>query len=98
VRLAHQIRSTYSSAGAAYIPSLSKYHEALHRAVRLEAAARVEAETALAEERARHSRILEDIQMECRAPFVVPALLDAFVAMSQVVDDVTEPAGGSRMT
>lgn len=52
---------------------------------------RVEAEIALAEERARHSRILQDIQMECRAPFVVPALLDAFVAVSQIVDEVTDP-------
>jgi hypothetical protein len=76
---------------AAYIPTLSKYHEVLHKAVRSEAAARVKAERALAEERARHARILQDIQIECREPFVVPALLDAFVAVSQIVDDVSDP-------
>jgi hypothetical protein len=63
----------------------------LHKAVRSEAAARVKAERALAEERARHARILQDIQIECREPFVVPALLDAFVAVSQIVDDVSDP-------
>jgi hypothetical protein len=46
----------------------------------------MKAEAALAEERARHARILQDIQTECREPFVVPALLDAFVAVSQIVD------------
>jgi hypothetical protein len=63
----------------------------LRSTVDSEAAARVKAETALAEERARHARILQDIQMECREPFVVPALLDAFVAISQIVDDVSDP-------
>jgi hypothetical protein len=53
----------------------------------------VKAETALAEERARHARILKDIQMECREPFVVPALLDAFVAVSQVVDGISVQQG-----
>jgi hypothetical protein len=50
----------------------------------------MKAEAALAEERARHARILRDIQMEHREPFVVPALLDAFDALSQVVDDISE--------
>ncbi|KAF8483534.1 hypothetical protein DFH94DRAFT_722534 [Russula ochroleuca] len=76
---------------ASYIPALSKYIEMLRSTVDSEAAARVKAETALAEERARHARILQDIQMECREPFVVPALLDAFVAISQIVDDVSDP-------
>jgi hypothetical protein len=43
------------------------------------------AQPALAEERACYARVLQDIQMECREPFVI-ALLDAFVAVSQVVD------------
>jgi len=55
----------------------------------LEAAARTEAEAALAEERARHARILQDIQMECREPFVVPALLDAFLSLSHIVENVS---------
>lgn len=56
-----------------------------------ETGARKKAEEALAEERARHARILQDIEKECREPFVVPALLDAFVAVSQVVDNISDP-------
>jgi hypothetical protein len=55
-----------------------------------EHAARVEAEGALAEERARHARILQDVQKECREPFIVPALLDAFVTLSQTVDTISQ--------
>ena len=55
-----------------------------------ETAARAEAEAALAEERARHARILQDIQRECREPFIVPALLDAFVVLSQTVDTISQ--------
>jgi hypothetical protein len=54
-----------------------------------EAAARMKAEAALAEERASHARILQDIQMECREPFVVPALLDAFLSISHIVEDAS---------
>jgi hypothetical protein len=54
-----------------------------------EAAARMKAEAALAEERARHARILQDIQMECREPFVVPALLDAFLSISHIAENVS---------
>jgi hypothetical protein len=91
VRLTHWIHSACSLAGAAHIPTLSTYLEVLRNAVDSEAAARKKAEAALAEERARHARILKDIQTECREPFVVPALLDAFVAVSQVVDSVSDP-------
>lgn len=55
-----------------------------------EAAARAKAEAALAEERARHARVLQDIQMECREPFVVPALLDAFVNVYEIADDILD--------
>jgi hypothetical protein len=73
---------------------LSKYHETLHSALDTETAARKKAEEALAEERARHTRILQCIEMECREPFVVPALLEAFVAVSQVVDGISDPQAG----
>jgi hypothetical protein len=76
------------------MPLLSKYLEVLHSAVDSETAARKRAEEALTEERARHSRILQDIEMECREPFIVPALLDAFVAVSQVVDSTSDPRAG----
>jgi len=94
VRLTHRVHSACLRAGAAYIPLLSKYHEVLHSAVDSERAARKRAEEALAEERARHARILHGIEMECREPFVVPALLDAFVAVSQVVDSISDPQAG----
>jgi len=83
-----------------YIPLLSTHIQKLRSvaeseiAARMEAeAARVEAEAALAEERARHARILQDIQMECREPFVVPALLDAFLSVSHVVDSIPDFSG-----
>jgi hypothetical protein len=80
-----------SRAGAVYIPLLSKYLDMLHTVVDSEKAARKKAEEALAEERTRHARVLQDIEAECREPFVVPALLDAFIAVSQVVDSVSDP-------
>jgi hypothetical protein len=85
------MRSARSLPGAAYVPELSMYLEMLRSVVDSETAARKRAEAALAEERARHARILQDIQTECREPFVVPALLDAFVAVSQVVDSISDP-------
>lgn len=84
----------FSRAGAVFIPILSKYLEVLHNAVDSETAARKKAEEALAEERARHTRILQDIEKECREPFIVPALMDAFVAVSQVVDGISDPQAG----
>lgn len=66
----------------------------LRSAAESETAARKKAEDALAEERARHARILQDIGMECREPFVVPALLEAFVAVSEVVDSISDPQAG----
>jgi len=76
-----------------YIPLLSTHIQKLHSVAASEAAARVRAEAALAEERARHARILQDIQMECREPFVVPALLDAFLSMSHIVDSIADSRG-----
>jgi hypothetical protein len=69
---------------------LSSYIQRLRNATESEQAARLKAEAALAEERARHARILQDIQKECREPFIVPALLDAFVALSQTMDTISE--------
>ncbi|KAI0254573.1 hypothetical protein BJV78DRAFT_929208 [Lactifluus subvellereus] len=75
---------------AAYIPMLSKYIQMMRDTASRETAARVEAEAALAEERARHARILQDIREECREPFIVPALLDAMVVLSQTVDTISQ--------
>jgi hypothetical protein len=63
--------------------------QALRIIAERETARRMEAEANLAVEVARHARILRDIKEECREPFVVPALLDAFVALSETVDNVT---------
>lgn len=84
----------FSRAGVVYIPLLSKYIETLLKAVDSETAARKKAEEVLAEERARHARVLQAIETECREPFVVPALLDAFIAVSQVVDSISDPRAG----
>jgi hypothetical protein len=80
----------YSLAGTAYIPLLTDHIQMLHDTAEREFAARLKAEAALAEEHARFARILQDVQMECREPFIVPALLDAFVALSETVDTVSE--------
>ena len=92
--------STHSRLGAVYIPLLTTHIQKLRSlaesevAARMKAeAARVEAQAALAEERARHARILQDIQMECREPFVVPALLDAFLSVSHIVDSIPDSSG-----
>jgi len=76
---------------AAYIPALSVYIQKLRSVAASEAAARATAEAALAEERARHARILQDIQKECQEPFIVPALLDAFLSVSHIVETVSNP-------
>ncbi|KAH9177637.1 hypothetical protein EDB89DRAFT_1425087 [Lactarius sanguifluus] len=70
---------------ASYIPMLESYIQALRLLAEREIAKRIKAEANLAEEEARHARILLDIKEECREPFVVPALLDAFVALSETV-------------
>ena len=72
---------------ADYIPMLENYIESLRSIAERETARRMEAEANLAEEEARHARILLGIKEECREPFVVPALLDAFVSLSETVDN-----------
>lgn len=50
-------------------------------------------EGALQDERAKRRRlegIVEDIRRECREPFVVPALLDAFVEISKLTNEAME--------
>ncbi|KAI9441373.1 hypothetical protein H4582DRAFT_1378279 [Lactarius indigo] len=96
-----RLRTVFESAGisvppqpqpqnlASYIPMLESYIQALRLKAERETTRRIEAESNLAEEEARHARILLNIKEECREPFVVPALLDAFVALSETVDNVT---------
>jgi hypothetical protein len=69
---------------------LSSRIQMLRDAAESEQAARLKAEAALAEERARHARILQDIEKERREPFIVPALLDAFVELSRTVDTISQ--------
>ncbi|KAI0300565.1 hypothetical protein B0F90DRAFT_1817610 [Multifurca ochricompacta] len=82
------------------ISTLSKYIRTLvdtvdrERAARTKAEAtlaeeREKAEATLAEERANHARLLQEIRKECQEPFVVPALLDAFIALSETVDSIS---------
>lgn len=51
------------------------------------------AEQQLKQEQRRHARIIRDIEKEMKDPFVVPALLSAFVNLS----DLTERAVQSGM-
>ncbi|KAA1472739.1 hypothetical protein DENSPDRAFT_881485 [Dentipellis sp. KUC8613] len=52
----------------------------------IERSARQAAEQTLASER----RVLEDVRRECREPFVVPALLDAFIKLSRMGEGAME--------
>ncbi|KAH9067881.1 hypothetical protein EDB87DRAFT_56245 [Lactarius vividus] len=96
-----RLRTIFESAGisipsqsqpqnlASYIPMLESYIQTLRLLAQRETARRIKAEANLAEEEARHARILLDIKEECREPFVVPALLEAFVALSETLNNDT---------
>lgn len=50
-------------------------------------------ESELRSERAKRRKLedmVEDIRRECREPFVVPALLDAFVEISKLTNEALE--------
>jgi hypothetical protein len=52
-----------------------------------------EVEQELAQEKRRRmdaEATLKDIERECRDPFVVPALLDAFIAISKLTSQVMD--------
>jgi type II secretory pathway component PulM len=54
-------------------------------------------EAELQAERARRRRleeIVEDIRRECREPFVVPSLLDAFIEISKLTNEALAPEEG----
>ncbi|PCH38895.1 hypothetical protein WOLCODRAFT_158426 [Wolfiporia cocos MD-104 SS10] len=70
--------------------ALSDEVSVLRARIAQEAAARGAAERAVQEERARRARaegVLADVRRECSAPFVVPALLDAFVRLAEASGD-----------
>lgn len=52
----------------------------------------IEAELA-AEQKLRHDAeaVLNDIRSECKEPFIVPALLDAFITITHLTDSVVKP-------
>lgn len=64
---------------------------ALKAQLEAETEARRAAELQLAAERERRElaeSAVEDAQRECTAPFVIPALMDAFIKISQLSDDL----------
>ncbi|GBE84630.1 hypothetical protein SCP_0606090 [Sparassis crispa] len=67
--------------------------------LRRESTDRYAAESMLQEERRRRKQaegIVDDCRRECSAPFVVPALMDAFVKLAQLTGEViTEVEGGT---
>ncbi|KAI0049318.1 hypothetical protein FA95DRAFT_1677592 [Auriscalpium vulgare] len=56
-----------------------------------EVEARRRAESRLRDEQDRHARTVKEIERECKEPFVVPSLLDAFLDMSAMTDRVLLP-------
>jgi hypothetical protein len=41
-------------------------------------------------EHAMHEQVIKDIREECREPFIVPALLDAFLGVKDMADSLTK--------
>ena len=74
-----------------YAHLLCLHLEELRERVTIESSARTAAQNALAEEqRSRRcaEAALEDVRRECRAPFVVPAVVDALLRISNFSDKV----------
>ncbi|KAA1472742.1 hypothetical protein DENSPDRAFT_199903 [Dentipellis sp. KUC8613] len=75
----------------AALDALETHVNSMNAQLHIEEVARRAAERQLREER----RVLEDVRRECREPFVVPALLDAFVKLSRMGTDVDPGVQGS---
>ncbi|THH14772.1 hypothetical protein EW146_g5607 [Bondarzewia mesenterica] len=65
--------------------SASQLREA-YKSIEAEIFSRRGAESQLKQEQTRHAQLMNDIERECKEPFVVPALLEAFVNLSQLTD------------
>ncbi|KAI0260755.1 hypothetical protein BC834DRAFT_899167 [Gloeopeniophorella convolvens] len=76
---------------ASSLPTILAHVQTLRVELEEQIAARTRVEAQLARERMRHTQALQDIQAECREPFVVPALLDAFLSLSQAAEDALRP-------
>ena len=59
-------------------------------ALEAEVDARRLAEKRLDQEQARHARVIKDIEREQREPFIVPALLEAFVSLSKLTESAVQ--------
>ncbi|KAI0315441.1 hypothetical protein OF83DRAFT_1132070 [Amylostereum chailletii] len=70
------------------VSAMKQRIEGLESALKIEAAARRRAESALSLERDRHNAELEAVKRECKEPFVVPALLDAFLDLSRTTEQL----------
>ncbi|ETW75284.1 hypothetical protein HETIRDRAFT_164565 [Heterobasidion irregulare TC 32-1] len=63
---------------------------AMKAALEAEVDARRLAEKRLEQEQARHVRVIKDIEKEQREPFIVPALLEAFVSLSKLTESAVQ--------
>lgn len=78
-------------------PSITRFHQifrAAHQTLLEDLSAQLFAEK---QRRQEAEHFAEAIRKECRAPFVVPALLDAFMVVSELSDEVVtriRQAGG----
>ncbi|KAK0199744.1 hypothetical protein DFS33DRAFT_1364705 [Desarmillaria ectypa] len=79
-----EIREKLKSAGATDIPELDSSVESFACRTRLKALeAEIEVER---QKRHEYELVLGDIRRECKAPFIVPSLLDAFVEVSKLTN------------
>lgn len=74
----------------ACLDTLRETLDTVRTSLTLEKSARKFAQARLKKVEAAHARAMKAIETECRAPFVVPALLQAFLEVSALTDQVLE--------
>ncbi|PBK66111.1 hypothetical protein ARMSODRAFT_1006235 [Armillaria solidipes] len=84
-----EIRGKLQDAGATDIPALDSSAESFASRIRLRAL-EVEIETER-QKRLEYELVLGDIRRECKVPFIVPSLLDAFIEVSKLTNAAVKP-------
>ncbi|KAK0186451.1 hypothetical protein F5146DRAFT_1004578 [Armillaria mellea] len=84
-----EIREKLKDAGASDIPALDSSAESFASRIRLRALeAEIETER---QKRLEYELVLGDIRRECKVPFIVPSLLDAFIEVSKLTNAAVKP-------
>ncbi|KAK0495782.1 hypothetical protein EDD18DRAFT_252883 [Armillaria luteobubalina] len=84
-----EIREKLKDAGASDIPALDSSAENFASRIRLRVL-EVEIETER-QKKLEYELVLRDIRKECKAPFIVPSLLDAFIEVSKLTNVAVKP-------